>query len=289
MNTYAFHRWAYRTFGPTAEWTLDDPDALAHRLEKADIPRRPEMHLAIYYAGISLVAIATVLALIVEVLAGVGLPVVVLTFTLGLTAVGSLYGWGFQGPEVRAFMRAEKLEDQLPYATNYLASMAQADVTPEHLFENLSRQPVYGEITVEAQRIRRDLHGFGMDLVTALQRASKRSPSEEFRDFLQGLVTAISAGGSMDAYLDTKAEQYMDDLQQDQEAFLDTLAILAESYVTVIVAGPLFVIIMLTVLVLFGARGRLPLELGYVMMLGIVPMANVGFAVAIDTVSPGGV
>lgn len=287
MSPSLFRRWSYRLFGPAARWTLDDLDTLGQWLEKADIPRRPDMHLACYYAGMAIVGLLTLIALGVELAIGVSPPYAVLTVTLGLTVVGLLYGWAFHGLRVWAFMRAERLEEQLPFATNYLASMAQADVAPEKLFENLSRQPVYGEVTVEARRIRRDLTGLGMDLVTALQRATRRSPSAEFRDFLQGLLTAIAAGGSTKNFLAAKADQYMDDLRQDQEAFLETLGILAETYVTVILAGPLFVIIMLTVLVLFGTSGRLPLELGYLMMLALVPLANIGFSVAVETTSPG--
>lgn len=286
MSSPFAQRWAYRLFSPLASWTIHDPHAMALSLQRADIPRRPEMHLALYYAAIAGAIILTLALVVLWAILAAPLAVIVLTFTLGLLAIGGLYGAAFHGPRIQAFMRAERLEEQLPYAVNYMASMAQADVTPEHLFENLSRQPVYGEMTTEAQRIRRDLHGLGFDLVEALQRAAARAPSEEFRDFLQGMLTAVSAGGSMETYLRTRAEQYMDDLQQDQDAFLDSLGILAESYVTVVVAGPLFVIIMLTVLVLFGTEGQMPLELGYVMMLAIIPMANVGFAVAIDTISP---
>ncbi len=287
MTTSVVRRTAYRLFAGLASWTIDDPIAMRTQLEKADIPHRPEMHLAVYYAaavGLFLLAIG---ALAVAWALGAHLGILFGIFTLGLVSVGACYGWAFQGPRVHAFMRGERLDEQLPFAVNYMASMAQADVTPEQLIANLSRQPVYGEVTVEAQRIRRDIEALGMDLVTALQRASERAPSARFHDFIQGLLTAIAAGGSHDDYLATKAEQYMDDLTQDQEAFLDNLELLAESDATVIVAGPLFVIIMLTVLVLFGTSGRMPLHLGYIMMLGLVPLANVGFAVAIETMSPG--
>lgn len=287
MSHATLERWIYRVFSGLAEWVIDDPTALAARLDRADVRRRPEMHLSVWLAAIALAALASLAALAVEVALGAGLPILVLTLTVGLTAVGACYGAAFEGPRILAFMRAERLDEQLPYAVNYMASMAQANVTPEHLVENLARQPVYGEVTVEARRMIRDLHGLGFDLVTALHRAATRSPSDEFRDFLQGLRTAVAAGGSTGSYLATRAEQYMNDVQQDQEAFLDSLEILAESYVTVVLAGPLFVIILLTVLAIFGSAGGLPLELGYVMMLGIVPMANVGFAVAIDTIAPG--
>jgi flagellar protein FlaJ len=278
---------AYRLFGPVAAWTIDDPTAMRTLLETADIQRRPDMHLAMHYAGAAAAITVTLVALVLAGVAGAGLPVLALLFALGLTSVGAIYGWAFQGPRVKAYMRGERIDEQLPFAVNYMASMAKADVTPEQIVDNLSRQPVYGEVTAEAQRIRRDVEGLNLDLVTALQRASDRAPSPTFHDFLQGFMMAVSAGGSLEGFLDTKAEQFMANLSQDQEAFLETLGVVAESYVTVVLAGPLFVIVLLTVLVLFGAADTFSLDLGYVLMLLIVPLANVGFAVSIDTISPG--
>ena len=278
---------AYRLFGSLAERTVDDPQAMQISLQKADVPRRPEMHLAIHYAVAALLTLLTLAGVAAAWWTQAGLAIAALVATLGLTAVAATYGWAFQGPRVVAFMRGERLDEQLPFAVNYMASMAKANVTPEKIIENLSRQPVYGEVTVEAQRIRRDINGLGLDLVRALQRAVDRAPSNKFHDFLQGLLMAVSAGGSVEGFLETKADQYMADLSQDQEAFLETLGILAEGYVTVVLAGPLFVIIMLTVLVLFGTSGTFSLELGYLMMLAVVPLANLGFAISVDTIAPG--
>lgn len=287
MTASALRRAAYRLFGSLAASTIDDPNAMRVLLAKADIPRRPDMYLAIHYAWAALLALVTVLGLVATWALGGGLPLYALVATAGLVAVGACYGWAFQGPRVKGFMRGERLDEQLPFAVNYMASMAKANVTPEQIVRNLARQPVYGEVTVEARRIQRDLEGLGLDLVTALQRAAERAPSPKFHDFLQGLLMAVSAGGSLEGYLDTKADQFMEDLTQDQEAFLETLSVIAESYVTVVLAGPLFVLILLTVLILFGTTEVFSLDLGYILMLVIVPLANLGFAISIDTIAPG--
>lgn len=287
MSASRVRRWAFQAFGPLAQWTIDDPTEMRTLLARADIPRRPDMHLALHYAGAVLTALVTIGLLVLAWATGAGPAGLALITTVGLVSVGAIYGWAFQGPRIKGYMRGERIDEQLPFAVNYMASMAKADVTPETLMENLSRQPVYGEVTVEAKRIRRDINGLGLDLVTALQRASERAPSPLFHDFLQGFMMAVSAGGSLRGFLDTKADQFMDDIAQDQEAFLDTLAVIAESYVTVVLAGPLFVIIMLTMLVLFGTTDTFSLDLGYLLMLVIIPLANVGFAVSIDTIAPG--
>lgn len=282
----AVRRFAYRHLEPLASWTLQDRPEFAVYLERANIAQRPEMYVAVRYLGMAIVAAVTLIGMGVLLLLGAGPLALSATLTLGLLVEGVIYAWTFLIPEVKAFMRGERLDDNLPYAVNYMAAVARADITPEEVFKNLARQPLYGEVTVEAQRICRDFDTLGMDLVAALQRASLRSPTDRFKDFLQGTITSVSAGGSFQGYLEVKAEQYMDHLQQEQEAFLENLALLAESYVTVVVAGPMFVIVLLTVLVLFGSSGGSPLELGYVFMLLLVPLAHLGFMVTIETISP---
>lgn len=283
---------AYGWFGPLARWTLADRPEFHLTLQQANIRQRPDMYLALRYAWMALVGGLVLLSGVTAValhVAGVWqatlLPIA-LAVTLALIVVGLLYGSTFLMPEVTAFMRGEEIDDNLPFAVNYLASMATADIAPERLFNSLARQPVYGELAVEAQRINRDIDALGRDLVTALTVASDRSPSSRFEDFLEGAVTSITAGGALHSYLEVKADQYMEERRQEQTTFLDSLGILAESYVTVAVAGPMFIIVMLTVMVLFGTSGRLPLDLGYVLMMLLVPLANAGFVVAIETISP---
>ncbi len=285
-------RWAYQRLGPLARRILEDQPDFDLVLQKASIPQRADMYVSIRLAFLLAIVLVSVLAGIVGIVLHtlevwtVPLPLAALGVTLALTITGVVYSWMLHGPRLVAFMRGEEIDDNLPFAVNYLASMSTADVDPEHLFENLARQDVYGEIAVEASRINRDVEVLGHDLITALSMAADRAPSARFEDFLDGAITSIMAGGALHSFLDAKAEQYLEDRHQEQESFLDSLGILAESYVTVAVAGPIFIIVLLSVLVLFGTSGDLPLQLGYVLMLVLVPLINAGFIVAVETVSP---
>lgn len=292
MSPGAFDRWAYRHLGDLARWVLSDRPDFALTLRSAGIHRRPDMYLAgrlVWMLAVAALLVAGLAVALVLHLAGVwtlSLLGVVSLVTLGLIVEGTLYAWTFLWPSTRAFMRGEEIDDNLPFAVNYMASMATAGLAPERLFESLARQEVYGELAVEAAAINRDVHALGRDLVTALSLAADRSPSHRFEDFLDGAITSITAGGALPTYLEAKADQYMEERRQDQTSFLDSLGILAESYVTVAVAGPMFVIVMLSVLVLFGNQGDLPLTLGYLLMLLLVPLVNAGFVVAVETISP---
>lgn len=150
--------------------------------------------------------------------------------------------------------RAKKIDRTMPYAVNYMAAMASADVSPAEIFRGLATQDIYGEIQKEAEKIARDVDLLGMDLMSVLKKAIVRSPSDKWAEFLQGTITTSSSGGSLKKYFDMKAEEYMRDarllLQQD----LQSLGVMAESFVTVVVAAPLFLIIIMAVMAMLGDK-----------------------------------
>lgn len=285
-------RSAYQRLRPLSRWILADQPGFDLLLQKAGIRERGDMYFSTRLLWMILVLSAGTLLLGLAGLSHVlgvwtvpRLAIAVLA-TGTLIAVGVIYYSSLYGPQLKAFMRGEEIDDNLPFAVNYLASVATANVAPERLFESLARQQVYGPIAREAAQINRDVNLLGRDLVAALSLAADRSPSATFEDFLDGAITSITAGGALHRYLEAKSSQYMEDRRQQQASFLDNLGLLAESYVTVAVAAPMFVIVLLTVLILFGTSGGLPLALGYLLMLVLVPLINAGFIVAVETISP---
>jgi len=164
--------------------------------------------------------------------------------------------------------------------------MAAGGATPDRIFDTLSRQAVYGEIANEAALIRRDVQVLGSDIITALTHAVDRSPSVRWQDVLQGAITSLTSGGDLRLYFLNKAEQFMVDNRQDQKMFLETLGVLAESFVTVVVAAPLFLLVILSVMASFGADAARMLTIGYILILVMLPMAQAAFAYTIRTVTP---
>lgn len=189
-------------------------------------------------------------------------------------------------PGIRAANRARDIDAKLPYALNFMSAMASAGVTPERVFSALADQPIYGEVANEAAWITRDLRMLGLDLVTAMESAIDRSPSIKFQDLLQGAVSTVTSGESLKDYFLAKSEQYVESNRRDQKSFLEHLGILAESYVTVIVAAPLLVVILLTVMLMFGGNGYTLLRTGYLMFLILLPLAILGFGVTIKYLTP---
>lgn len=181
--------------------------------------------------------------------------------------------------------RKKNMERNLSYATNYMAAMASADVTPSSIFRGLAQQDIYGEIKVEAEKIARDIDFFGKDIIKVLQKAIARSPSDKFQDFLQGIITTANSGGSLKVYFMAKSEQFMKENRMVQEKDLQTLGVMAESFVTVVVAAPLFLIIMMSTMAMMGQSGGDVLLAATIF--GLIPVAQIVFAVLIGDTGGG--
>nr|WP_276591856.1 type II secretion system F family protein [Halorutilus salinus] len=154
------------------------------------------------------------------------------------------------------------------------------------VMEKLSNaDDVYGEVSQEFDMILRDMDYFGNDLRIALRNASDMTPSENLSDFLDDLLSVIDSGGEMTPFLYNKSQQYHEIRKQDQKGFLDTLALMSESYVTAFVAAPLFIIIITTIMSVMGGANMIQL---YAIIYLVLPIASLGFAFVIDIISTGG-
>lgn len=285
-------RAAFRLFGGLATASTGANDPLHQALQRAHIPRRTEVYLASGYMTVLLTVVATTVPVAVLALAqGAGLvavPARLYVFLVPTPLVLGLIVFLLVRvlPDMRVASRARAIDAKLPYAINYLSTMSSAGATPQVLFAGLARQPIYGPLAQEAGLITRDMQVLGMDVLGALAAGSQRSASARLQDLLQGMATTLGSGADLRGYLNAKADQFLVENRQDQRRFLDSLGVLAESFVTVVVAAPLFLIIILSVLSSFGGSVQDSLYLGYGLVLIVIPLSQFGFGWAISAMTP---
>ena len=179
-----------------------------------------------------------------------------------------------------AHQRGVALEKYLPYAASYTAAMAAANATPHKIFRSLAlNEDIYGEIAYDSAMIYRDVSLLGYDLLTAMKMAVDRAASPWMTEFFQGMVGTLTAGGSLKLYFLNRAEHYMRENRTRLHEFLESLAMLAESYIVVAVAMPLFLIVMLVIMFwVSGAGAQLEESTLYMVVLLVLPMIHAMFA-----------
>jgi flagellar protein FlaJ len=209
--------------------------------------------------------------------------VFVVIFSL-LVFGGMTYAVFISYPSVVAGTRRRSIDATLPYAINYITSMSTAGITPAEIFRLLGDSPIYGESSVEARYISREIDIFGRDLIDALRIVASSTPSRRMKEFLQGSMASISSGGNLTDYFRTKANQYALENRQTQKMFLDTLALISESYVTAMVAGTLFLIILQSIMSVIGGSST-PLFL-YAIIYLMIPFGTMMFIIMISSMTP---
>jgi flagellar protein FlaJ len=180
--------------------------------------------------------------------------------------------------------RKSKIDRILPHAITFMYSLSRGGMDLIQILKSLAdNHEVYGEISKEASRILWEIEGLGKDLRTALADAVEYSPSENFKEFLHGLITIIDSGGDITRYFEERSEFYFERARQDQKNFLEFLGLMAETYITAFVAGPLFLIIIQTVMSVMGQTNELAI---FSIIYFVIPIGSFMFAMVIKLLSP---
>ncbi len=182
-----------------------------------------------------------------------------------------------QLPSSKTKARGKNIDRHLPYVANFINTMSVAGISPSEIFGTLSGIELYGEVQKEAKKITTEIELMGNDAITALKNAIAISPSKKFRDFLQGIIAVLQSGSNLATYFDRCVDQFMFDDLEERKKSLESLAIMAESFVTTVIAFPLFLVIILSVMGL--TSGGISFDFLYIISLLIIPMAYCGFYV----------
>jgi len=215
-----------------------------------------------------------------------------LLFGVGATlfaGASTLIGF-YAYPILRADSLKRNLEDGLPFTTGYLSILAGSGVPPAQMFRSLAEIDSSSAVSQEAKLIVRDVELFGVDVISALESASKRTPSEKFKEFVEGFIGTVHSGGDLTGYLSERSRLYMRLKRMALRHLADTLGVLAEFYVVLLVAGPLILVVMLAVMAMLGGGGVVGmfdprLLLNLLTYLGI-PLGSIVFLILLDVITP---
>ncbi len=187
-------------------------------------------------------------------------------------------------PSFNASERKSKINKALPSAVTFMYAMSKGGADIISIIRSLHEaENTYGEVSKEIGFIIRDMDYFGNDLRIAMLNCVNQTPSDMMQDLLSNLLSVIDSGGDVTSYLNNKVEQYRMRVLQDQKSFLEILGLMAESYVTMFVAGPLFIIIMSSVMTIMN--GGSPMIL-YILVYAVLPIGSVMFVVMISMLTP---
>ena len=209
--------------------------------------------------------------------------------TLGVLTGGASYWLRWWYPSYVADQRARRIEATLPSTVAFCYALSRSGMEFPTAIRIVSRNgDTYGTAAQEFQVAVRNMDVFGADVTSALQTMGRRTASPQFREFTENLVSVLQSGHSLSDFLERQYRDFQEESESQQESILGLLATLAEAYVTVLVAGPLFLITILVVIGFSVGDTSSPLQaLIYV----ILPFGNLAFVIYLsmvtDSINPG--
>jgi flagellar protein FlaJ len=201
-------------------------------------------------------------------------------FVVGCIGLFFLYYPGY-----RIKRRAYHIDLFLPYAINFINSMAVAGISPSEIFTTLSTVDLYGELQIEIKKIAKEINIMNVDSITALKHAIEISPSRKFQEFLQGIIGTIQSGSELHLYLQNSVSKLMEDDFVERQKDLDLLGVIAEIFVTCAIAFPIFLVIILTVFGFFGGSSTSSIIILNIFSLVMMPLIYIGFYFLIHSTS----
>lgn len=232
-----------------------------------------------------------------------------LTFTLPMFfALPTLFGAATFGgmylyPSWKARKRAADIKSNLPFALNHMSAVAGSGVPPADMFGLLVNFEEYGEISAEAEKIVTKVHAFGEDVTTAIRDTAKETPSEDLEEIFYGIVSTIETGGSLEQYLEESASRTLFDYRIEREKQIDRLTTFASFYTALLVAAPLFLVVILAILEVIGGElfgmpikascgitgaltGKCPIGVIDLGAYILIPLANALFIIILEVTQP---
>jgi len=180
----------------------------------------------------------------------------------------------------------KKIKNALHFVTIYMATLAGTGVPPYELFRMIGNFEEFGEVSKLCRKLYRDLTIFGLDLPEALARASDYSPNEDLRELMWGIRTTITTGGDLRMYLIEKARAYTQVYRRGLQEYVKVLSIFMEMYITIVIVGSVFVLVLTTIMSLLGGYME---QIKFIQTLLIVvglPFTSAVFILLLKTISP---
>jgi flagellar protein FlaJ len=192
-------------------------------------------------------------------------------------------------PVQRENSRRNNIENNLPFAITHMSAIASSGIPTEFVFELLMGFKEYGEIAEESRLIMRNIKTFGMSSLDAIRNVGDRTPSQEFREVLLGIVSTIETGGNLIEYLREMSDKALFDYRIKREKYLKTLSTYADIYTALLVAAPLMMLALLATMSIIGGEilGLGIQDLMLVITWLMLPVLNISYLAFIHITYPG--
>jgi archaeal flagellar protein FlaJ len=218
------------------------------------------------------------------------LGTILLSIALSFVTGAAILGVFYMLPFMKVGSRRQRLDTYLPFTSSYMTVLASAGVTPERMLRSTSEKDPKFMLSDEIANVVGRIDLLGYDVLNALNAEVDRSPSTNYQDLLRGFAGVIRTGGDMKKFFQGITDHLFQKRSLQVQSFLDSLGIIAETYVLMLIAFPLMLVVMLSIMASIGGSlgGVDVFSFMYLMAFILIPICGVMFLFILDTMQPKG-
>ena len=215
---------------------------------------------------------------------------ILLSIGLAVMTGAAILGFFYILPSMKVGSRRQRLDNFLPFTASYMTVLASAGVTPERILRSTSEKDPKFMLSDEIANVIGRIDLLGYDVINAMNAEVERSPSANYQDLLRGFSGVIRTGGDMKKFFQGITDHLFQKRALSVQGFLDTLGIIAETYVLMLIAFPLMLVVMLSIMASIGGNlgGIDVFSFMYLLAFILIPICGVMFLFILDTMQPKG-
>lgn len=177
-------------------------------------------------------------------------------FVAGLVSVmiGGIFFYNY--PLYYSKQRSKEIDAAIPHILPYLKLLS-SDLSLSDIIKLMDEFTPYREMKKEFQKIRYYNEFLGLDLISSIQRSMKTSPSKRLSELMNDIIIISNSGGNVYLYMTTKVERMNQELESLEKQTLESVMILSQIYIVLLLIGPLLAAVVLSVFsfISFGTIG----------------------------------
>jgi len=279
---------AYRLFRGYTKYFEEYFTDTKSDLRKAGIRLIMEEYIAVALLSSLIVAFGAYVLVMIVLLVLTKNPAIAFVapvFVCGLAGAGTFFVY-YTYPSQVVDGKKKKIDNAIHYMVIYMQTLAGTGVPPQRLFKMMADFKEFGEISKICEGVYRDMNIFGLSLGDAISRAAERSPSASFQELLWGIKSSVESGGNLRAYLEQKGLTYIENYRRRLQEFVKTLSIFMEMYITVVIVGSVFVLILTTIMSLLGGYVEQIQAIQFMIVCIGLPFVSIAFILFLKAASP---
>jgi len=200
-----------------------------------------------------------------------------------LLFAGGTGGVRYAMPGIEAGNRDREIQELLPTTLTYMYALSDGGMPLLDIIDRLAdEEATLGEVAEEFQAVQNNMAFLGNDLKTSLRNCRSTTPNDEIGELFDDLVSLIDSGGDLTPFFEDKVAEYQRRNRREQEAFIESLELVATGYTVIGVLFPLLLIVIITVFAAIGSVSNDPL---YAIIYVGLPIISAAFLVVVDSMT----